>query len=126
MERTYSKREKTEFIKLIILGFIVILLYLAISFEPVYGYNIWAFERIMAQPYDNTQIENPPKFSSALNSSYWESESLGNDGNGWIVPDEFEFEPNTDEKCPPVPEPTTLLLVGLGSAAFVLRRKFLK
>jgi hypothetical protein len=37
MNKEYARREKTDFVKLIVISLITIMLYLAFSFESVYG-----------------------------------------------------------------------------------------
>jgi len=129
MRRTYAQKEKSQIIKLIILSFIAILLYLALSFEPVYGYNIVNLERCIVPEYNHDRVTaDNPQLASGMNLDNWVWNAPGNIGDDFYLPEDFkfDFETGNGEGCTPVPEPASLILLGLGTLSFGLYRKYFK
>jgi len=133
MNREYAKREKREMIKLIVISILVVLIYLAVSFQDVYGYHFSGFYNYT---YDNNQ-------AIQWNSDRWMNSLIGGDNFTFDFQDQFAGLPSgsqnhpsqnydfdsdapSADSFPTIPEPGIILLVGLGLTGFQIARKLLQ
>jgi len=130
MNRDYVKREKREMVKLVIISILVVLIYLAVSFQDVYGYHVSGF-------YNSAYDSNP---AIQWNSDRWMNAPSGDDNFTFDFQDRFtglpsdgqnhpnqnyDFDSDTPatDYVPTIPEPGVILLLGLGLTGIQIARK---
>lgn len=133
MNREYAKREKREMIKLVVISILVVLIYLAVSFQDVYGYHFSGFYNYT---HDNNQ-------AIQWNSDRWMNSPAGGDNFTYDFQDRFAGLPSGDQNhpsqnydldsdassadsFPTIPEPGIIILVALGLSGFQIARKLLR
>jgi hypothetical protein len=128
MRRELANTETREMLKLIAISVVAIVLYLCLSFSNAYGYQVGNLDRFNV---DNTAEIN------------WQSDSWlsmpgadlrSTEGNS-VSASSFDFDNarsfndgsfDDNEVCPTVPEPTIIILFGMGVGTLALYRKIRK
>jgi hypothetical protein len=126
MRRELANRETKEMIKLIAISIIAIILYLCFSFSNAYGYQVGNLDRLN---FDNTAridwssdswLTTPDPGIRSVESNIGSTSG----GNFNYIQDADDGYPDGNEVCPPVPEPTIMILFGMGLGTLGLYRKF--
>lgn len=126
MRRELANRDTKEMIKLIAISIVAIVLYLCLSFSNAYGYQVSNLDRLNMTA--NTEINSQsdtwqPLPSSDLRSfEGYDASAFGKDlGNDYFYDDGSS---DGNEVCPAVPEPSIIILFGMGAGSLALYRKF--
>jgi hypothetical protein len=116
------KHDRTDMFRLLLWGIVAIILFLALSFEPVYGHQMWGFfdytsldSRLDQNPDDGMDNTGNIFMSTDRNTNF--GRDLDYNSN---YPPEDKY-PGIDpgevpDATPPIPEPATLLIFGIGLA----------
>lgn len=132
MNREYARREKHEIVKLIVISMIVIFMYLAVSFEEVYGYQVTSLlniEQEYIQPINwKSDLWLEPDNSEDLfySTSFDNSGGINNSFQDSFNNFDSYSDINTTNSIPTIPEPGLLLLFGIGLGGLRIARKFIK
>ena len=123
----HDRRERSDMLRLFFWGLLAIILYLTLSFKPVYGTPLWGHFDYSGlvnniEVHDNSTESGPVSLMTSDGIITWGSNldlSGGNFITGNYPPDDryHDFDPaDNPDSVPGIPEPATLLFFGIGFA----------
>ena len=125
MRRELVNRDTGEMIKLIAVSVFAILLYLCLSFSNAYGYRVSNLDRLKIENSGKSTVQSDAGLTipDSQVRSIDGCTSTFHDNNYYDLKTLNDDMSDGDKVCPVVPEPSILILFGMGVGTLALYRK---